>query len=225
MDPIGFAAGDVNWYRYLGNNSANTLDPIGLRPNGEPLLTREEQQFFRTVSENEAKRLESIRLNQPPVKGAIVWNDSWVYPCPATLDELTSLRKNLGKDSQLQIWPDPKWVTDKFHAGADVTWRIRIKGNPASNQCGYCNGKLITAGTGAGTVDASTNPLFHFFLDVLPWYLTRLIDDYHKLRPPISDPTALPNRVDVIRPPLTPQQADSIDRSLPGSGLKFGSKN
>jgi RHS repeat-associated protein len=28
-DPIGFAAGDVNWYRYVGNNAVNWRDPYG----------------------------------------------------------------------------------------------------------------------------------------------------------------------------------------------------
>jgi RHS repeat-associated protein len=29
-DPIRFAGGDVNWYRYVGNNSVNNVDPLGL---------------------------------------------------------------------------------------------------------------------------------------------------------------------------------------------------
>ena len=29
-DPIGFAGGDVNVYRYVGNNSINFIDPLGL---------------------------------------------------------------------------------------------------------------------------------------------------------------------------------------------------
>ncbi|MCS7062777.1 MAG: hypothetical protein NZM04_01795 [Methylacidiphilales bacterium] len=28
-DPIGFDAGDVNWYRYVGNNAVNYTDPNG----------------------------------------------------------------------------------------------------------------------------------------------------------------------------------------------------
>src|SRR5262249_17066189 len=30
MDPIGFAAGDANLYRYVANNSTNWIDPSGL---------------------------------------------------------------------------------------------------------------------------------------------------------------------------------------------------
>jgi RHS repeat-associated protein len=30
-DPIGFDAGDVNWYRYVGNNAVNWRDPEGLK--------------------------------------------------------------------------------------------------------------------------------------------------------------------------------------------------
>ena len=30
VDPIGFAGGDVNLYRYVGNNSGNWVDPSGL---------------------------------------------------------------------------------------------------------------------------------------------------------------------------------------------------
>jgi len=30
-DPIGFASGDFNWYRYVGNSPVNRIDPLGLR--------------------------------------------------------------------------------------------------------------------------------------------------------------------------------------------------
>ncbi|HEB02683.1 MAG TPA: RHS repeat-associated core domain-containing protein [Nitrospirae bacterium] len=29
-DPLRFASGDVNWYRYVGNNPVNRTDPLGL---------------------------------------------------------------------------------------------------------------------------------------------------------------------------------------------------
>ena len=38
-DPIGFSAGDVNLYRYVGNNPVNFLDPFGLEPLGGPNAT------------------------------------------------------------------------------------------------------------------------------------------------------------------------------------------
>jgi hypothetical protein len=31
MDPLGFGAGDVNWYRWEGNSTASVLDPMGLQ--------------------------------------------------------------------------------------------------------------------------------------------------------------------------------------------------
>jgi RHS repeat-associated protein len=31
-DPIRFASGDVNWYRYVGNDPVNLTDPLGLFP-------------------------------------------------------------------------------------------------------------------------------------------------------------------------------------------------
>jgi len=34
-DPIGFAAGDANLYRYVGNGPTNATDPIGLEDHGE----------------------------------------------------------------------------------------------------------------------------------------------------------------------------------------------
>ena len=30
QDPIGFASGDFNWYRYVGNSPVNLVDPKGL---------------------------------------------------------------------------------------------------------------------------------------------------------------------------------------------------
>lgn len=36
-DPIGFAAGDANLYRYVGNNSLNAVDPEGLELQTRPL--------------------------------------------------------------------------------------------------------------------------------------------------------------------------------------------
>jgi RHS repeat-associated protein len=32
MDPIGFSAGDNNWYRFVGNGPTNVVDPSGLAP-------------------------------------------------------------------------------------------------------------------------------------------------------------------------------------------------
>ncbi len=30
QDPIGYASGDYNWYRYVGNNPVSFIDPLGL---------------------------------------------------------------------------------------------------------------------------------------------------------------------------------------------------
>ncbi len=38
-DPIGFVGGDVNIYRYVGNNPINLIDPLGLDP--QATLTRD----------------------------------------------------------------------------------------------------------------------------------------------------------------------------------------
>jgi len=46
MDPIGFSAGDNNWYRFVGNGPTNVVDPSGLalhqppRPSGLPAAAR-----------------------------------------------------------------------------------------------------------------------------------------------------------------------------------------
>jgi uncharacterized protein RhaS with RHS repeats len=36
-DPLGFAAGDANLYRYVGNNPVNDTDPTGLADDKSPL--------------------------------------------------------------------------------------------------------------------------------------------------------------------------------------------
>ncbi|MFN8738580.1 MAG: RHS repeat-associated core domain-containing protein [Pirellula sp.] len=38
QDPIGFAAGDANLYRYVGNDVTNATDPTGLMPNRKDVL-------------------------------------------------------------------------------------------------------------------------------------------------------------------------------------------
>ena len=42
-DPLGFEAGDQNWYRAIGNNPGNGMDPSGLQKNAPP---NEDKQFY-----------------------------------------------------------------------------------------------------------------------------------------------------------------------------------
>src|SRR5262249_11314797 len=37
QDPLSFAAGDANLYRYVGNDSPNLVDPLGLAAMAEPV--------------------------------------------------------------------------------------------------------------------------------------------------------------------------------------------
>jgi RHS repeat-associated protein len=46
MDPIGFAAGDVNLYRYVGNNPTNSTDPSGLQTRGSDAFSAQFQQLL-----------------------------------------------------------------------------------------------------------------------------------------------------------------------------------
>jgi uncharacterized protein RhaS with RHS repeats len=34
VDPLGYAGGDINLYRFVGNNPVNFIDPLGLDPRG-----------------------------------------------------------------------------------------------------------------------------------------------------------------------------------------------
>ncbi len=205
-DPIEYEADDPNLYRFVSNNPPNFTDPSGLDPQigprGEPGVGG-----FRGglgVMPKPPAPPQSIP-SQPPVPGAVPWRGGWLLPCPKTIDELKALPLQPDYKGKVSVWKDPAWVTRRYHAGATETWRIRIDGEPVDNQCGYdCNGRVITAGTGAGTADSNNaNPLGHFLMDVLPWELTPhgKIDDYHKHRPPITVPDAPANRVDVIPPP------------------------
>src|SRR5207245_1641438 len=43
MDPMGFAAGDANLYRFVGNAGMNSVDPSGLAPPNVPGFPRDEE--------------------------------------------------------------------------------------------------------------------------------------------------------------------------------------
>jgi RHS repeat-associated protein len=53
-DPIRFAAGDVNLYRYVTNDPLNWIDPLGLQEKSEPAdkqLTPEDKKFYEKYGE------------------------------------------------------------------------------------------------------------------------------------------------------------------------------
>jgi len=45
QDPIGFSAGDVNWYRYVGNEATRAVDPTGLKKTVAPANPLEYESF------------------------------------------------------------------------------------------------------------------------------------------------------------------------------------
>ena len=100
-DPIGFEAGDVNFYRYVGNSPGNGVDPLGLRDFG--MTPRHDRPTDKP---------------QPPVPNGPVPNggfgesirDSWISIGDGILKTGISAGEELGLDFSEYLIP-PDWDT------------------------------------------------------------------------------------------------------------------
>lgn len=70
-DPIGFAGGDGNLYRYAGNGPSGKFDPLGLREPEDPfdavmlgIITPQEAQYFYNRSREELREYIKWRLRE-----------------------------------------------------------------------------------------------------------------------------------------------------------------
>ena len=158
QDPMGFGAGDSNLYRYVGNNPTDLVDPLGLgtwavNPYAKPKPKRPP-------------------LPPPPL-------NQLIPPCPCTKAGLLAL----AAAGSFRMVQDPAWVVQRYHPGADTSYRIWTGPTAAGNQCTYdTTGTLVTNGPGAGTPDevsvAAPTPVVglpwagHWIQDFLPyeWY-------------------------------------------------------
>ncbi len=66
-DPLSFAAGDSNLYRYVGNNPVNRIDPSGLLPPDPPFAINEAERDAEKAAKVERKStILGIDFTQPP---------------------------------------------------------------------------------------------------------------------------------------------------------------
>ena len=199
VDPIGYSAGDVNLFRFVGNGPTGNTDPTGLQASGKggpptatlpPGVKNPIGPMGGGYTPPYTLPVRPGPAPQPPVPGAVFWGSQggWLIPCPKTRKNLLDLPKNPAFKGMVSIKLDPWWATEFFHPGAAQTWRILIKGQTVGNQCAYnCEGNLIPTGPAAGTADAETGLLPHLWEDVLPWFWKPL-DKYHDERPPFNAP-------------------------------------
>src|SRR5438128_1362882 len=65
-DPLGFAGGDSNLYRYVSNGPGNTTDPSGLAETRVVLTPMTEEQFWKFLGVAPPKRVRGL----PPGRGS-----------------------------------------------------------------------------------------------------------------------------------------------------------
>ena len=197
-DPIGFAAGDGNLNRYVGNSPTNFTDPNGLQLSQVLNLPISPVTSFTPIynfGESHKQRIRDLRwaacntfngglsreearkiANDLKTKYA-GWREQ-LPQCPATeakvkrCSEFTDDGLNISKSILLQI----------YHEGASSSYRstnpqdFYVNGKFVSKtgqQCTYDNtGNLITQGSGAGTPDfaaAGYDSIKHVSTDVKTW--------------------------------------------------------
>jgi hypothetical protein len=160
-DPGGFAMGDANLYRFVGNGPTNWNDPTGLR---------KPPWWMSVVAGPPVALAYWAFVPTPPAPGT--------YPSePFGFDQIPLAPKTEVEMQQMQNDPrfvvskDPSWVVMVFHTGASASYRIRFVGATSGNQCTYnSSGQLITGGAAAGTPDlVQTAVAGHFVADVIPF--------------------------------------------------------
>jgi hypothetical protein len=98
-DPIGFAAGDVNQYRYVGNGPTNATDPSGLQErNPYPVGTEE---HFRWRERHGSGTLRAAGI------GALHSTNKWAYksiqPTLVTVQDVSAEALSLGLKNNYEI--------------------------------------------------------------------------------------------------------------------------
>ncbi len=110
-DPIGFAAGDANVYRYVGNETADSTDPSGLW----------ERAVHQDLSRSAANRaLFKMRTDG----GSGAWGALFSPP------EDTSFAKGLEAGSSWPDFPGLDSTLYESHLGDDVFWHSMATKNP-----------------------------------------------------------------------------------------------
>jgi RHS repeat-associated protein len=136
-DWIGFAGGDSNLYRYVGNQPTNAVDPSGLKPHGkltmrlnglagESIWVSEAKvwwwpTFVRDLNPNYNPNDPNSQRYGPPTEG----------PCPCNRVELHQIADTQQKwapwygGTRVKRWP---WHYDAIRKGADVVDWVRGAG-------------------------------------------------------------------------------------------------
>ncbi|MDR2437921.1 MAG: hypothetical protein LBE12_00940 [Planctomycetaceae bacterium] len=173
-DPIGYETEDANLYRYVGNAVPNFSDNEGTCPNkinecnfpkNSSCGSDEEYNQFLTWYNNEMKRGHKW-MKDIPVCPCTVTKKTLTFP--AIFGNRTRIKyyDSGGKRIPNATWEEPGKPTGNYHKGADFCMRSKSFGGHASQCCYDKKGKLITEGTGSGSVDYVATGVFTY---TTPW--------------------------------------------------------
>ena len=169
-DPLGFAAGDVNFYAYVGNDAVNASDPSGLAAylGAKPIADGPDKKNFphhtvilmipdnpkdfgnRTGWKDMGNGYISSTLSGQPSEG-----DQWITAIPSNPDNKLIYTPNHPSDqiqnlTELQRIPTPNGMTDTQHISGLIKSAASYKNNAQYNlapveEGGY-NSNSFTAG-------------------------------------------------------------------------------
>jgi len=119
-DPIGFAAGDANLYRYVGNDSTNWIDPGGV-DRFEAWLAR---RFYWSASDKKTELDIAIQANQEALRAQADPNRDSTYTQPDGIPEIVDLnrmsRRGPTSAGQIGTWEGQSYAT----MGPIAVWMI-----------------------------------------------------------------------------------------------------
>ncbi|GIW85436.1 MAG: hypothetical protein KatS3mg107_1096 [Gemmataceae bacterium] len=201
LDPLSYAAGDVNLVRYVGNNPTNKTDPSGLLPPDSLFPINEAER--KLVDDVNNRKWEDAKQKFMAWYNAEKRDMAWLKELPTPPDRLEF--KKVQKcvvapepgnryGTWVEVWepvlPDG-WVPDSkfsmktlgYHPNAEYGIRSKTPtASGAGQQAMYDkNGKLITGGLSAGTPDKISpvkSRVEHIIIDVTPFDLARDLDKH-----------------------------------------------
>jgi uncharacterized protein RhaS with RHS repeats len=128
-DPIGFGGGDVNLFRYVGNNPGNWVDPEGLQTSetsqpGIPIMLPFSIIRLSPTQWNQMKE-DWWFLNPIPM---VEWAVDKLIKAPLEMAKGGRQRLDNEWSRQARLQPDPcGWLQNQYDHASDSATRMKIK--------------------------------------------------------------------------------------------------